>query len=227
MTVSYHPDVVQGSDEWLALRCGILTASEMKNIITAKTLKAANNDTTRAHAYEMAFQRISNHVEPQYISDAMLRGQEDEIHAREAYSQHYAPVQETGFITTDRFGFTIGYSPDGLVGDDGLIECKSRCGKYHVQTIATNEMPDDYLIQVQTGLLVSGRKWLDFISYCAGLPVFVKRIEANPAIQTAIIEAATAFETRVAEIVQEYHATLATMPKLIPTERREAMEIVI
>lgn len=226
MTITYHPDVIQGSDEWLAMRCGILTASEMKNIITP-TLKIANNDKTRAHAYEIAFQRISQYVEPQYISDAMLRGQEDEIYAREAYSQHYAPVTETGFITNNKWGFTIGYSPDGLVGDPGLIECKSRCGKYHVQTVANNEMPDDFAIQVQTGLLVSGRKWLDFISYCAGLPVFVQRIEPNPEIQAAIVAAATAFEARVEEIVREYHATLASMPKLIPTERREMQEIII
>ena len=225
MSAVYHENVVQGSDEWLAMRCGILTASEMKNIITP-SLKIANNDNTRAHAFEIAFQRISQHVEPQYVSDAMLRGQEDEIYAREAYSQHYEPVQETGFVTTSAHGFTIGYSPDGLVGDDGLIECKSRCGKYHVQTIAANEMPDDYLIQVQTGLLVTGRKWLDFISYCAGLPVFVKRIEADAEVQDAIIAAATAFEERVQEIVQQYGATLSTM-KLIPTERRETMEIIV
>ncbi len=226
MTVTYHANVIQGSDEWLAMRCGVLTASEMKNVITP-SLKIANNDKTRAHAYELAFQRISNHVEPQYISDAMLRGQEDEIYAREAYSKHYAPVQEVGFVTSDALGFTVGYSPDGLVADDGLIECKSRCGKYHVQTIATNEMPDDFLIQAQTGLLVTGRKWLDFISYCAGLPVFVTRIEPDAEIQKAIVEAATAFEERVQEIVQQYHATLRAMPKLIPTERREAMEIIL
>lgn len=226
MSVTYHSSVVQGSDEWLAMRCGILTASEMKLVITP-TLKIANNDKTRAHAYELAFQRISNHVEPQYVSDAMLRGQEDEIYAREAYSQHYAPVEETGFVTNTAHGFTIGYSPDGLVGDDGLIECKSRCGKYHVQTIATDEMPDDYLIQAQTGLLVTGRKWLDFISYCGGLPVYVTRIEPDPEIQAAILAAATAFETRVQEIVQQYHATLRAMPKLIPTKRRETMEIIV
>lgn len=225
--ITYHPDVDQGSDEWLALRCGILTASEMKHIITAKTLKAANNDNTRSHAYELAFQRISNHVEPQYVSDAMLRGQEDEIYARAAYAEHYAPVTETGFITNTKHGLTIGYSPDGLVGDDGLIECKSRRGKYQVQTIATNEMPDDYLIQVQTGLLVSGRKWLDFVSYCGGLPVYVMRIEADAEIQGAILDAAKAFETRVEEIVQQYSATLAAMPKLIPTERREMQEIIV
>jgi hypothetical protein len=133
-SITYHGDVEQGSGHWLALRCGRLTASEMCKIITP-TLKVANNKDTRAHAYEMAFQRLTRFVEPQYVSDSMLRGQEDEIYARQAYAENYAPVAETGFVTNDRWGFSIGYSPDGLVGDDGLIEAKSRCGKYQVQTI--------------------------------------------------------------------------------------------
>lgn len=226
MTITIHDDLIQGSDEWLAIRCGRLTASEMKKVLTP-TLKVANNNDTRVHAFELAFQRITNFVEPQYVSDAMLRGQEDEIYARAAYEEHYAPVVETGFITNNRWGFTIGYSPDGLVGDDGLIECKSRCGKYHVQTIANNEVPDEYVMQLQTALLVSERKWIDFISYCGGLPMFVKRVEPDPEIQEAIVRAATAFETRVAEVEQEYRSTLAAMPKLISTERREAMEIIL
>lgn len=220
MTITHHANVEQGSDEWLQLRCGLLTASEMKLIITP-TLKAANNDKTRTHAYELAFQRITNHVEPQYISDAMLRGQEDEIYARQAYAEHFAPVTETGFITNDKWGFTIGYSPDGMVGDDGLIECKSRCGKYQVQTIAENAVPDEYEMQLQTALMVTERKWIDFISYCGGLPVFVKRVEPDEQVQEAIIAAATGFQERVDDIVREYRATLAAMPKIIPTERTE------
>lgn len=223
---TYHGDLLQGSDEWLAARCGLLTASEMKLIVTP-TGKIANNDKTRAHAYELAFQRITGFVEPQYVSDAMLRGQEDEIYARAAYSEHWAEVVETGFITNDRWGFTIGYSPDGLVGDDGLIECKSRAGKYQVQTIANDEVPEEYVLQLQTALLVSERDWIDFISYSGGQPVYVKRVFADPELQAAIIAAATAFEARVADVIREYHATLARMPKLIPTERREIEEIVI
>ena len=226
MTITHHPNIEQGSDEWLQLRCGLLTASEMKLILTP-TLKAANNDKTRAHAYELAFQRITNHVEPQYISDAMLRGQEDEIYARQAYADHYAPVTETGFVTNDKWGFTIGYSPDGLVGDDGLIECKSRCGKYQVQTIASDAVPDDYVLQLQTALLVTERKWIDFVSYCGGLPVFVKRVEPDEQVQEAIIAAATGFQERVDDIVRDYRATLLTMPKVIETERTQEMEIIL
>lgn len=226
MPITYHDNVIQGSDEWLAIRCGKLTASEMKHVLTP-TLKIADNDKTRAHVYELLFQRITGFVEPQYVSDAMLRGQEDEVYARAAYCEHHAEVIETGFITNDRWGFTIGYSPDGLVGDHGLIECKSRAGKYQVQTIAENAVPAEYMIQLQTALLVSERKWIDFISYCGGLPMFVQRVEPDPGMQAAIVAAATAFEQKVAEKECEYRATLTCMPKVIETERRVEMEIIL
>ena len=220
----YHRDLIQGSDEWHAQRRGTLTASEMSLILTPK-LKAASNDKERMHVFELSAQRISEYVEPSYIGDNMLRGWDDEIEARNLYSQHHAPVTEVGFITCDRWGFTIGYSPDGLVGDDGLIECKSRKQKFQIQTIATNEVPEEYVLQLQTGLLVTGRQWIDFVSYSGGLPLFVKRVFPDAEMQAAIVAAATAFEQRVAERVAEYHATLAAMPKLIPTERKVIQEM--
>jgi hypothetical protein len=220
----YHCDLIQGSDEWHAQRRGVLTASEMSLILTPK-LKAASNDRERMHVNELSAQRISEYVEPSYIGDNMLRGWDDEIEARNLYSQHHAPVTEVGFITCDRWGFTIGYSPDGLVGDNGLIECKSRKQKFQIQTIATNEVPEEYVLQLQTGLLVTGRKWIDFISYSGGLPLFVKRVFPDAEMQAAIVEAATAFEQRVAARVAEYRATLEAMPKLIPTERKIIQEM--
>ena len=220
----YHRDLIQGSDEWHAQRRGTLTASEMSLILTPK-LKAASNDKERMHVFELSAQRISEYVEPSYIGDNMLRGWDDEIEARNLYSQHHAPVTEVGFITCDRWGFTIGYSPDGLVGEDGLIECKSRKQKFQIQTIATNEVPEEYVLQLQTGLLVTGREWIDFVSYSGGLPLFVKRVFPDAEMQAAIVAAATAFEQRVTERVAEYHATLAAMPKLIPTERKVIQEM--
>lgn len=222
----YHPQLIQGSDEWLSARCGLLTASEMKLIITP-TLKVADNDKTRAHVFELLFQRMTNYVEPHYIGDDMLRGVEEEFYARDTYSKHFAPVTEVGFITNDKWGFTIGYSPDGLVGDNGLIECKSRRGKYQVQTIVENEVPAEFMLQLQTGLLVSERSWIDFVSYSGGLPMFVKRVEPDFLVQGAIIAAATAFEARLAEKEREYRATLAAMPKVIETERRVDQEMYI
>jgi predicted phage-related endonuclease len=222
----YHDKLIQGSDAWLAARCGLLCASEVRKILTPK-LKVADNTDSRAHIFEIAFQRITGFVEPHYVSDAMLRGKQDEIYARDEYAKHFAPVQEVGFVTNDQWGFTLGYSPDGLVGDDGLIECKSRGGKFQVQTIARDEVPEEFVLQIQTGLLLTGREWCDFISYCGGLPMFTKRVEPDPVIQAAIIQAAIGFESRVAETVQEYHSTIATMPKVIETERRIDQEMYI
>lgn len=228
--ITYHVDLMQGSDEWLAARCGLLTASEMKLILTP-TMKRADNDKTRAHLYELLAQRISGFVEPTYIGDDMLRGMEDEVYARTEYMTHIADVQDMGFITNNRWGFTIGYSPDGIVGDDGLIEIKSRRQKYQVQTIIENvcdqTIPADYVLQCQTGLLVSERKWIDFISYSGGLPMVVIRVYPDPDVQAAILDAATAFEAKLSEKLTDFRASLVTGKRLIPTERRAAQEIFI
>jgi hypothetical protein len=224
MTIIYHADVEQGSDEWRAMRCGLLTASEMRLILTP-TLKTASNDKERAHVFEIAAQRITGYTEPQYISDDMLRGHDDEILARARYAEHFAPVAECGFVTRDMGGFLIGYSPDGLVGDDGLIECKSRRQKYHVETIMANSIPSEYMLQLQTGLLVTGRKWLDFLSYSAGLPMFVRRVWPDSDMQQAIIKAASEFEARVQSAVDLYRRNVSAMPVVINTERTIEQEI--
>lgn len=227
MAIIMHNDLIQGTDEWLQARCGLLTASEMKLIITP-TLKVADNDKTRAHLWELLAQRITGYVEPQYVSDDMLRGQMDEITARDLYREHYTDTQTAGFITNDKWGFTIGYSPDDLVGSDGLIECKSRRQKFQVQTIVenvtANEPVADYLIQCQTGMLVAERQWCDLVSYSGGLPLAVIRVHADQAIQEAIVTAASAFEAKLADKRAIYDAAILN---LIPTERTKEMEIVI
>lgn len=222
MAVKYYYDLIQGSDEWLAARCGILTSSEMKHIITPSKLQYASNDKERSHLYELLAQRISKYVEPHYLSDDMIRGQDEESYARETYHEHYAPVKTCGFITNDKWGFTLGYSPDGLVSDEGLIECKSRRQKYHVETIIADAMPDEFKIQVQTGMLVSERPWMDFISHCGGLPMYVKRIEADLDIQQAIFVAACYFHKKLDELETQYKTKI---DGLYPTERRVELEM--
>ncbi len=226
MTIKYYNDIEQGSEEWLDLRRGLLTASEMKLVITGKTLKYADNPGSRAHLNELLAQRISGHVEPAYISDAMLRGQEDEIAAKLAYAKHFAPIEEVGFVTNDRWGFTIGCSPDGLVGKDGGVECKSRCQKYQVATIVDGLVPEEHVIQVQTAMLVTERSWWDYVSYCGGLPMDVIRVPADPRVHAAIVEAATAFETALAEKLNLYRETLASKRRrFIPTIRTVEQEM--
>jgi predicted phage-related endonuclease len=226
--ITLFPDLLQGSDEWLEARRGILTASEMTMILTP-TLKLANNEKTRAHAWELAAQRITGHVEPRYIGDDMLRGHEDEVYARMAYDKHVAPTQTMGFMVNRKFGFAIGFSPDWLVGDDGLGEAKSRAQKYQVQTIAEcvpdQTIPEEFVLQVQTGLLVSERKWLDFCSYSNGMHMPVIRAYPDAEIQARIIEAATAFERQVQDRIADYHRALASGARLIPTERRVVQEM--
>jgi len=224
--IRYYNDIEQGGEEWLALRRGILTASEMRLILTP-TMRTASNDKERAHMFEILGQRITGYTEPHYISDDMLRGHEDEIESRIRYAEHFAPVTECGFVTNDDHGVVIGYSPDGLVGDDGLIECKSRRQKYQIETILADEVPAEYLLQCQTGLLVTGRKWLDFISYCGGLPMFVKRVWPCQEIQHAIIAAASAFEQRLAAAQARYDEWRNRQPVVIHTERTIEQEIMI
>lgn len=230
MTITYHRDIIQGSDEWHQVRLGILTASEMKHVITAKTLKTADNETARQHVWELAAQRISKYVEPSYIGDDMLRGWEDEIKARAKYEEHTGQqVEEVGFITNDKWGFAIGYSPDGcVVGTNGGIECKSRRQKYQVQTVVEwhrlKTVPSDFLIQLQTGLLVAEWEWIDLVSYSGGLHMPIMRVHPDLKIQEAIVEAATVFEGKVAEAVKDYEKATVGMAL---TEREVEEEVFV
>ena len=226
--IIYYKEMIQGSEAWHLIRCGLPTASEMKLLVTP-TLKVAANEKERAHMWELLAQRLTKHVEPRYISDDMLRGQEDEIEAVALYAKTYEPVERVGFITNDRWGFTIGYSPDALVGADGLVECKSRGQKYQIQTIvdyvSADKIDPDFAIQVQTGLMVSERKWCDLISFCGGLPMATVRVYPDEKIQAAILEAVTAFEERLAIAMRKYGEVVSSSKRLIPTIRRITEEI--
>ena len=221
-----HEDLEQGTPEWLAARRGLMTASEM-NLVLTPTLKPSNNDKTRAHIYEIAAQRITEWTEPTYVGDAMLRGHADEITARDLYSDRIEPVEEKGFITRDFGGFTLGYSPDGCgVMSNFGIEVKSRIQKHHVKTIITDEVPVEYMLQIQTGLLITGWDYIDFISFSAGLPMWVVRVEPDPVYQDAIMTAAEAFEMSVREQIAAYSDRIANCGTLIETEREpDEMEV--
>jgi hypothetical protein len=223
--IKYHFDIVQGSDEWAELRRGILTASEMKHIITPN-LKVASNDKERKHVHEIAAQRITQYVEPSYYSDDMLRGHDDEIDARELYSEHYEPVRECGFVTNDSLGFTIGFSPDGLVRDVGLIEVKSKKQYLQLMRILKGTTDPDHIIQMQTGLWATGREWLDSITYCGGMKMITLRVYPDPIIQGAIVEAARAFEERVQMCIDNYDLAVNSGMRLIDTERRVEQDII-
>jgi len=230
MGIRFHTELTQGTPEWLSARCGLLTASEMKHIITP-TLKVASNEKERSHLYELLAQRITGYVEPSYIGDDMLRGMQDEVEAIALYEQHYEAVERVGFITNDEWGFTLGYSPDAVVGKSGLVEAKSRRQKYQVETFVVHVLegttPADYLLQVQTGLLITKREWCDLISYSGGLPMAVMRTYPDHVVQGAILTAAREFEHRLSLALLRYEEAV-TSSGAIPTKRRETeQEMVI
>jgi len=219
MTLTIYDDIEQGSLAWDELRRGIVTASTVHQLITAKTLKVAENVESRALTTTLVAERITGWTDERYMSFDMARGHEIEPLARDLYSKHYAPVTECAFMINETtLGTTIGYSPDGLVGNDGLIEIKSRRPKEHLATILADEVPAENMAQLQAGLLVSGRSWIDYISYCGGMPMYVKRVLPDPRWLTAIFSAVHQFENAAAEMIAAYE--LATTG-LHMTERIE------
>ena len=226
MEPTYYNDIEQGTAEWHQLRLGIITASEMNKILTP-TLKIANNKDVRTQFYELAAQRITQYTEEQFVSYAMERGQLEETDAAIAYEQHHAPVQKCGFVINESLGFPIGFSPDRLVGDDGFIEVKSRMAKYQVQTILEHlgelsepPIPTEFMLQVQTGLFVTGRGWCDFLSYSNGLNMVSIRVYPQEEYESAIIQAATEAENKIVELVAKYHETVADNPNNIHAVER-------
>src|SRR5690606_31344826 len=212
MTLHLYPDLEQGTEEWHAIRRGIVTASTIGRLITTRTLKPASNDTSRALTEQLVAERITGWTDLVWVSDDMLRGQMDELIARDLYQGHFAPVEEIGFMVREEDGYRIGYSPDGLVGDDGLIEIKSRRPKKHLATILADQVPAENMAQIQTGLFVSGRDWCDYISFSGGMPLWVKRVHPDPKWADAITATAKAFEENADQMVAAYETATAGLP---------------
>ena len=127
----------------------------------------------------------------------------------------------------------MGYSPDGLVGDEGLVECKSRRQKFQAQTVIEHvatgnaSIPAEYIMQHQTGLLVSERRWIDFVSFCGGMPMIAIRVWPDDKIQAAIEEAAQEFEAQAQEAERAFHDGLALgSTRAFPTERKVYEDII-
>lgn len=216
MTLHTWEELEQGTEEWLQARVGVVTASVVGQLITMKTLKPAANDTARMLTATLAAERITGHVEPMPVSRDMERGTLDEPFARDIYAAHHAPVDEVGFMVREWHDLRLGYSPDGLVGDDGLIEIKSRRQKKHLATILAGEVPAENMAQIQAGMLVSGREWCDYISYCGGMPLWTQRVTPDPEWRAAILEALRGFEESAGHMIARYQKRTVHCP---PTER--------
>jgi len=212
VTLTEYPDLEQGSEEWLAARCGLVTASVVGQLVTPKTVRPASNDDSRALTFLLVAERITGFVDPVYVNADMARGQFDEPLARNLYADTYAPVAETGFMVREESTWKLGYSPDGLVGDDGLIEVKSPRAKTHLRTILNDEVPSYHMAQIQAGLLVTGRGWLDYLSYSGGMPMWRKRVYPDQRWFDAIVEAVEQFERTAAQMVADYAAAVTDLP---------------
>ena len=259
-------DVEQRSPEWYALRCGMLTASTIGQMITSSApgpdayqcpecesratfpcvslakgkaagtelkephrgrkkasqdgaataepvISVATADEARPWLATLAAERITGHVETTPVNRDMWRGIDSEPFARDAYAEHHAPVREVGFITRDLGdGLTVGYSPDGLVGEDGLIEIKAPRAKGHLLTVVDGAIPTQYMAQLQTGLLVTGRQWIDYVSFAGGMALWPKRVTPIPAWQTALAHAARTAEGVIRELTERYRAAVNGLP---------------
>lgn len=212
------PDLIQGTDEWHEQRRGMITASLIGQLITTKTLAVANNDTSRGLIAQLAAERITGHTDPNYVNDDMLRGIEDEPRAVDVYSKHFAPVTPDGFLVRSWGRFELGYSADGLVGEDGLVEVKSRRAKAQLLTVVSGDVPGANMAQLMAGLFVSGRDWIDYISFSAGMSLWVHRVYPDERWFTAIASAVEAFEEAATQMVAKYQTAVAGLPM---TERVE------
>lgn len=173
----------QGSDEWRAARAGVITASKAS---VACDTKANGAPTAKCLDYAdlLAIERVSGSPSDEgYNSWQMQRGRDEEPAGRARYeTAHRVYVSESGLVLTDDRKF--GYSTDGFIGDDGMLEIKSLVGARAVMAIWRDGDLADYMHQMQFGLWITGRKWCDFVLWCPQLEsvhkaLFVKRIDRN------------------------------------------------
>lgn len=224
LTAYSAEDYPQRSEQWLELRLGMVTASVVGTLVTPANLKVASNDDSRKLTDLLAAERITGfNDDPTYQNLDMWRGEVEEPRARDRYAEHNGvTVEEVGFMVRKADGWTLGYSPDGLVGLDGLLEVKCPRAKAHLRTILDDEVPSGYMAQLQGALLVSGRQWIDYVSWSGGLPMWTKRVLPDDRWQEAIVEAVTACETAIEETRSKYEAAVDGLPM---TERLELVVI--
>lgn len=212
--ITYIDDLEQGTPEWLHERMGIMTGSVVKNILTSK-LQLSQDKKVKILALELAAQRITGKVLETPTTRDMTRGHIEEDIAKSVYNEHYEKTHDCGFITNTNMGFKFGFSPDGLVGNDGFIEVKSRLPKYQVKTIYEDAVPSEYMAQIQTGFVAMERDWCDFIQFSNGMPLFVKRVFPDLEVMGIIRSALTQFELQIEEAVRVYEKN---SEGLVPTE---------
>ena len=172
----------QRSEEWFAARCGKVTASRVADIIArTKTGPSASRENYLA---QLVCERMTGKPAESYSNAAMAWGTEQEPFARAAYeSVKDVLVEEVGFVPHPSFS-EAGASPDGLVGEFGLVEIKCPNTATHIQTLLEQKVPEKYITQMQWQMACTKRHWCDYVSFdprmAEGLQLFIKRIEFDP-----------------------------------------------
>lgn len=198
-------DIVQGSPEWLALRCGKVTASRVADVI-AKT-KTGVSASRAKYAGELIAERLTGTPAERYSNAAMSWGTEHEPEARKAYEFYRdTDVVEVGFVSHPTIGDS-GASPDGLVDADGLLEIKAPESHTHIETLLTKTVPSKYVTQMMWQMACTGRQWCDFVSYDPRLPesmqFFCQRVMRDDAVIAELEREVVAFLNEVRGKVAE------------------------
>lgn len=192
----------QYSDAWYAARRGIPTASNFGSVLTAKQGKPAAAAEGYIHRligerFDAAYPR-----EEDCPSPSMRWGTATEPLARDWYSlARDRQVRQVGFCVSD--DGLLGCSPDGLVDEDGGLEIKCPTPATHVRYLLEGELPPEYRCQVHGSLIVTGRAWWDFLSYCPGLPEFVVRTfpdEFTEQLRQALVEFCARYEVQLGAV---------------------------
>lgn len=195
----------QYSDAWWAARLGVPTSSQFSRIIKA------NGDPSKSrkeYLYELAAERITGTQEDTFVSRAMEKGSEREGLSRMMYEMETeTDVVQCGICLSDCGRW--GASPDGLVGDDGLVELKNPLGNTQVELLlmAEPKLPSKHVHQVQGQIGATEREWCDFVSYVPGLPLFVLRVYPDvpflAKLEAALIEFCEELDVMCGKILKE------------------------
>jgi putative phage-type endonuclease len=168
----------QGTEAWFNIRIGKVTASRVADVL-AKT-KTGYSTTRDNYMAQLVCERLTGQKGESFTNAAMQHGIETEPLARAAYEARYdVLVDEVGFVSHPTIEMS-GASPDGLVGEDGLIEIKCPNTATHIETLLSESVPNKYYTQMQFQIACTGRKYCDFVSFDNRLPtelqMFVKRV---------------------------------------------------
>ncbi|AVX04193.1 exodeoxyribonuclease (lambda-induced) [Maritalea myrionectae] len=189
-------NVVQGSPEWFQARLGMVTASKIVDVMS-KGRGNAESVTRKNYMAQLVAERLSGQASEGFTNAAIEWGNECEPQARATYEVLTdRSVQEVGFIPHPSITMA-GASPDGLVGDKGLIEIKCPNTATHIETMRADKIDRKYALQMQWQMECTGREWCDFVSFDPRLPanasLHIIRVDCDEELQSEIRKAVTTF----------------------------------